>query len=278
MTPALSVLIPAHNEAAFISDCLTALFASKPLPQAAPIEVLVLANGCSDNTAAIAAQHMVPAGWHLRVIEIKDGGKLNALNLGEAEAKGQTLLYLDADVIVAPELLGQIHAALNTPEPRYASGSATLAPAQSLVTRHYGRFWIRLPFFQSGAPGFGLFAMNRAGRSRWEAWPDIIADDMLARLSFAPAERIRVSGRYHWPMVEGLRNLVRVRRRQDQGVSELAERFPELLQNEDKPPMRPGQLIRLFFQDPLGFGVYALVSLAVRMPIFRSAQRWSRGR
>ena len=102
-------------------------------------------------------------------------------------------------------------------------------------------------------------------------------------MMFEPASKPRVFAvpcgvDFPRALVEGLRNLVRVRRRQDQGVSELAERFPELLQNEDKPPMRPGQLIRLFFQDPLGFGVYALVSLAVRMPIFRSAQRWSRGR
>lgn len=283
--PQVSVLIPAHNEANYIADCLAALFASA-LPAGMQGEVLILANGCSDATARIAAAQARPPQWKLRVIDLREGNKLKALNAGDAEARGAVLVYLDADVIVDPALIGQITTALGDAQiltqaqaqPRYASGTPVIAPAQSALTRAYGRFWMRLPFVQTGTPGFGLFAMNRAGRARWQDWPDIIADDTFARLSFTAHERIKLPARYSWPMVEGLRNLTRVRRRQNAGVAELREKYPQLLANDDKTPLLAGQLFKLLLQDPIGFAAYALVSLAVKSPLFRSSQRWTRGR
>ncbi len=275
--PEVSVLIPAHNEADYIADCLAALFASE-LPPEMKGEVLVLANGCSDATARVAAAQIPPLHWQLRVLDLAEGNKLKALNAGDAEARAAVLIYLDADVTLDPSLIGQITKALDLPQPRYASGTPQLAPARSAVTRAYGGFWMRLPFVRNGTPGFGLFAMNRAGRDRWQTWPDIIADDTFARLSFAPAERVKLPACYTWPMVEGFRNLTRVRRRQNAGVAELAKKYPQLLENDDKPALPLSQLLGLLLQDPLGFATYALVSLAVKSPLFASEQRWTRGR
>ncbi|AUQ69420.1 glycosyltransferase [Phaeobacter inhibens] len=280
MTLLLSVLIPAHNEAGYIGACLSALFASDPLPAGATGEVLVIANGCADTTVAEARAVTAPQGWTCRVTDRAEGGKIGALVDGEARATGSVLVYLDADVIVSPPLLAQICAALNGDRPRYASGAPQLSPARSRVSRLYGRFWAKLPFVREGVPGFGLFAMNRAGRARWEQWPDIIADDIFARLRFDPAERIRVQASYQWPLIEGFRNLVRVRRRQNAGVAEIAERFPALLTNEDVH--RPGLavILRLALRDPAGFMTYAAVALAVKSPLFRTRNeaRWTRGR
>ncbi|UWR45685.1 glycosyltransferase family 2 protein [Phaeobacter inhibens] len=280
MTLLLSVLIPAHNEAGYIGACLSALFASDPLPAGATGEVLVIANGCADTTVAEARAVTAPQGWTCRVIDRAEGGKIGALADGEARATGSVLVYLDADVIVSPPLMAQICAALKGDRPRYASGAPQLSPARSRVSRLYGRFWAKLPFVREGVPGFGLFAMNRAGRARWEQWPDIIADDIFARLRFDPAERIRVQASYQWPLIEGFRNLVRVRRRQNAGVAEIAERFPALLTNEDVH--RPGLavILRLALRDPAGFMTYAAVALAVKSPLFRTRNeaRWTRGR
>ena len=276
--PQVSVLIPAHNEADYIGSCLDALCASDPLPEGIGMEILVLANGCHDATVEIARSHPVPSGWDLWVLDLPQGGKLAALNAGDATAKGSIRIYLDADVLVEPPLLAQLVSELSHPTPRYASGTPMITPALSRITRAYGRFWSGLPFVQHGVPGFGLFAMNLSGRKRWRNWPDIIADDLFARLSFAPDERIKVSGRYSWPMVEGFRNLVRVRRRQNAGVTELAEKFPQLMQNEDKQKLPLQQLLGMLLRDPLGFLTYAIISLTVKSPLFRSGQRWTRGR
>ncbi|KAE9630576.1 glycosyltransferase family 2 protein [Parasedimentitalea maritima] len=278
MTQLVSVLIPAHNEAGYIAACLDALFASDPLPNGMSGEVLVLANGCTDNTAEIARSISPAAGWIMQVLEIAEGGKLNALNTGDATAKGDVLIYLDADVVVEPALIQQIATALAGDGPLYGSGRPVVAPARTPLTRAYGRFWQKLPFVSQGVPGFGLFAMNRAGRLRWGNWPDIISDDTFARLSFSPSERISLPARYHWPMVEGLENLVRVRRRQNIGVCEIEETFPQLLKNDEKMPVGVAGLLKLAGCDPLGFGAYALVSLLVKTPMYSSRSRWARGR
>lgn len=274
----LSVLIPAHNEAAEITGCLASVFASEALPQGWQGEVLVITNGCSDQTAALARSAPVPPGWSLQVLDLPAGGKLAALNAGDRAARGQVLAYLDADVRIGPQLLALTVDALSGKNARYASGSPELMPASSAFSRAYGRVWMTLPFLANGVPGFGYFAMNRAGRSRWQDWPDIIADDMFARLSFTPAERRLLPAAYRWPLAEGLSALVRVRRRQDAGNRELEAVFPALMRNQD-PPQRAGAAFgRAALRDPAGLAAYLLVKLLVRLPAPASAPRWARGR
>lgn len=276
--PALSVIIPAHNEEAVIEGCLGALFTSRGLGGK---EAIVVANGCTDATVTRAqemAEKAETAGWSLRVIGLAQGGKPGALRAGDEAAKGDVLAYLDADVTVSAEVLSQLVEALSSDVPRYGSGTPIVANPQSGFTKAYARFWSSLPFVVEDVPGFGLFAMNRAGRVRMGDWPDVISDDTLARLSFAPSERIKVTGTYVWPMVEGWVNLVRVRRRQDQGVTEIRERFPALLVNDTvAPPGLAGKLSRAL-RDPVGFIIYSGVALATRTPFWRNAERWQRGR
>jgi len=277
--PVLSVLIPAHDEAGWIPRCLDAVAHSQGDLSAR--EIIVIANACRDRTAdqALAMRPALDvAGWTLNVIRTDTPGKLNALNLGDSVALGDIRVYLDADVLVGPSLVAELAGVLTTDLPRYATGSPRIARAASRISRAYARFWERLPFVRSGAPGFGLFAVNAAGRARWQEWPDIIADDMFARLNFTPDERMRVSARYDWPPVEGFGNLIRVRRRQNAGNAELARAYPELMRNEDTTGPGMGELARLALNDPLGFGVYAGVRLGVRSPLFSSAHRWARGR
>ena len=277
MTPTVSVLIPANDEAAYIGACLRALLASDPVPGHS-LEALVIANGCRDDTADIARALIPQAaaqGWHLEVIARAEGCKIGALNAGDAAARGAIRVYLDADTLLSPPLLAALVTALDQDAPRYATGTPRIVPPQSWVTAQYARFWQRVPFMQSGAPGFGLFAVNSAGRARWGQFPKIISDDTFARVNFTPAERVQVGATYAWPMVEGVRRLVRVRRRQDHGVAEIAARYPHLIGNEGKPPMALPALMR---RDPIGFAVYASVALLVRLGARGTPQAWTRGR
>lgn len=274
----LSVIIPASNEAEWIGDCLAALLASDPVPGGA--EVIVVANGCRDDTALRAqafAETAARVGWGLNVLDLKEGGKPGALNRGDHEAQGDMRAYLDADVQVSPAVMAQIAVALSTPEPRYASGRPRIPPPRSLFSRIYARFWQRLPFVQSAAPGYGLFAVNRAGRARWGLFPGIISDDTFVRLQFQPRERIEVRAGYNWPMIEGFLALVRVRRRQDAGVAEIARLYPDLPPREGKARLGLAGYLRLALADPLGFAAYAAVILSVRLGRGDKGG-WARGR
>lgn len=272
----LSVILPSSNEEAYIGACLTALFASDPVPGGA--EVVVVANGCRDATATRAqgfSKTAAQAGWGFQVLDLPQGGKPNALNAGDAAASGDLRAYLDADVIVSPPLLAQLVQALSTEAPRYVSGTARIPRAKSAITRAYARFWQRLPFARSTAPGYGLFATNATGRARWGTFPAIISDDTFVRLQFLPSERVQVSALYDWPMIEGFAALTRVRRRQDAGVAELSRLYPSLLEREAKARLGKAQLLALALQDPAGFATYVAVSVAVRM---KRGSGWTRGR
>lgn len=276
----LSIIIPANNEEGYIAACLDALAATSPLPDTR-VEIIVAANGCTDATVDIASSYepiMAAQGWSLVVLDIPEGGKLNALNKADATAKGADRAYLDADVVLSPGVLSELTSVLARDGAVYTSGKLTIAPAQTWVTRAYARVWQRVPFMTDCVPGAGLFAVNAEGRARWGAFPDIISDDTFIRLNFTPAERIGIAAPYTWPMVEGFSNLVKVRRRQDVGVDEVAEKYPELLQNDDKPEFGLSRLMRIVATDPIGFAVYASVAVAVKLGKKTAGSTWSRGR
>lgn len=276
--PALSILIPASNEAARIGVCLDALAAQRDVPAGAAIQVIVIANGCRDATAEVARGRtaaFAARGWPLLVMDRRQGGKIDALNAGDALAAHGARLYLDADILCAPGLLAGVLEALARPQPTYAGARLVVAPCCSRVSRHYARFWQRLPFNTRGVTGAGLFAVNAAGRARWDDFPPIIADDAFVRSRFAPEERLRVEADYLWPLSEGFSDLVRVRRRQDAGVRELDGLLPP---EAERRPDRPGrgELLRLALADPAGFAVYAAVAVATRLT--RGDERWARRR
>ncbi|WP_395540635.1 glycosyltransferase family 2 protein [Neotabrizicola sp. sgz301269] len=275
--PALSVIIPASNEEGWIGRCLAAVLASDPVPGGA--ELIVVANGCRDATAEVARGFAAPAraaGWGLMVIERAEGSKPGALNAGDAAAHGACRAYLDADCVVTRGVMAALVQVLTEDVPRYAGATPVVPRARSALTRAYGRFWQRLPFARSVAPGYGLFAVNAAGRTRWGDFPRIISDDSFVRLQFLPEERVQVPDRYDWPMAEGFAALVKVRRRQDAGMAEIAALHPGLLAREGKARLSLPGLAGLALRDPVGFGVYVGVSLAVRRK--RGGGEFTRGR
>ena len=272
----ISVIIPAHNEAALIAGGLTALLASDPV--AVQVEVIVVANGCTDATATIAQGFADPArakGWGFTVLDLPGLGKPGALNAGDGAAAYPARVYLDADVTLSPGVLAGLWAALDRPDAAYASGRVRIT-GQGATARRYARLWSRVPFMARGVPGCGLFAVNGPGRARWQDFPPIISDDTYVRLQFTPQERHLVEAPYDWPIAEGFAALTRVRRRQDAGVAEIARRYPACLANDDKLPLGLGGKLALALHDPLGFLTYTGVALAVNA---RPAPKdWSRGR
>ena len=285
--PGLSVIIPAANEAQLIGRCLEAVLACDPKPGAGsgsiplplPLEVIVVANGCTDDTAGTARAHAPKfraMGWDFKVLEMRAAGKMGALNAGDKAAKFGARVYLDADVVISKPLLDQVGRALQMRRAAYVSGRVRIAPPASAISRYYARIYQRVPFMTHGVPGCGFFAVNAEGRRRWKRWPDIISDDTFVRLLFSPEERVGVGAEYVWPIVEGFANLVRVRARQDAGVREVREKFPQLIKNDDKPRLGVLGKLALALRDPIGFAVYGAVALKVNSG--RHDGDWRRGR
>jgi GT2 family glycosyltransferase len=93
----VSVIVPAHNAAGELAECLAAVRASNG-PQ--PSEVIVAADNSTDETATVARS----AG--ARVIELRGGGgPAAARNAGAAAASGDVLIFFDADCVPEPGCL-----------------------------------------------------------------------------------------------------------------------------------------------------------------------------
>lgn len=220
-----TVIIPAHNEAAVIEDTLDALLASIA---GSPAEVLVVCNGCTDDTAARARQYCP----RVRVLETPVGSKPHALNLGDEHATSFPRLYLDGDVLVSPTLIQDLTAALDTDQPcvAYPDVRYETRGCAPLVRAFYAT-WTSLPYNRPGRIGVGLYALNEAGRARFDRFPNIISDDGFIRGLFTHNE-VRIAESC-WTTVRApatFGDLVRTKTRSRLGRYQLHQQFPDILQ------------------------------------------------
>ena len=98
----ISVIIPTYNQQARLSLVLCGLSCQTFEGQ---FEVLVVDDGCTDDTASVVAGHH-EAGLNVRLLGgIGRQGRSAARNRGLQQANGQLTVFLDADALPGPELL-----------------------------------------------------------------------------------------------------------------------------------------------------------------------------
>ena len=216
--PALSVVIPAHDEEATIGRCLDALASS---PMAGNLEVVVVANGCSDETADVARRH--GAGLpRLRVVELAEPGKPGALNRGDEVATSWPRVYLDADIELSPDALESLAGALSVEDAVVAVPKIVLdSSAASRTVRMFYSVFSALPYVNDGLVGLGAFAMSRAGRARFHRFPDVRGDDLFVQQMFSRQERLVTQGTFTVRTPRTLKALLDVRTRVAMGNGEL---------------------------------------------------------
>jgi len=149
----LSVIIPCLNEADYITDILDCL--SRQTMR--DFEVIVVDSQSIDETAAIARAY--PAPFPLRVVT-SPRGVANARNTGAAQAAGEWLYFLDADVTFGPDLLenslDEVDAReLNIASPAFLTDSPEhLHKVGSWVSLRYCRLLSRTRYPMAG--GFAI--------------------------------------------------------------------------------------------------------------------------
>jgi glycosyltransferase involved in cell wall biosynthesis len=119
MSPSLSVIIPAYNEAARLGKTLGTIF-DYLNHHARGSELIVVDDGSSDETATIAEQTVVqaPTGLSARVIRIQPNrGKGHAVRTGLLAARSPIALFSDADlstpITEMPKLVEPIESGLS---------------------------------------------------------------------------------------------------------------------------------------------------------------------
>ncbi|HET7043179.1 MAG TPA: glycosyltransferase family 2 protein [Gemmatimonadales bacterium] len=189
----LSVIIPARNEAAVIERCVRSILGSTY----APLEVLVVDDRSTDDTAAIVAR-VAATDPRVRLIHgepLPDGwyGKPWACVQGLRASTGELLCFTDADTTHGPELLARSVGAME------AMGATlfTVMPSQTLLT--WSERLILPQFFYLLAAKYHPGAVNRATSPR-----DAIANGQYILMTRAAYEGVGTHERVKHEVAEDL--------------------------------------------------------------------------
>ena len=165
-TPRLSVIVAAYNEA----DCIRAKL-DGTLAQLYPaqrLEVIVVSDGSSDGTDAIVRAHPDRRVRLLR--QDPRAGKSAALNRGVAAARGDVLVFTDANALFAPDALAALAAPFADPLVGVVSGQGLYGSVDvdaRVVAGAYARYEAAIKVGES-ALGFlastdgAIYAMRRS--------------------------------------------------------------------------------------------------------------------
>lgn len=133
--PGVTILVAAYNEAEAIRDTLTSLIRQD---YAGPMQVLVLSDGSTDATVAIAnatlAEFQLPAHFDFSVIDFPvNAGKAAVLNKGLGMARFELVATIDGDSWVRSDGVTQIV------ERMFADPADTAAVAGAVMVRNSRR-------------------------------------------------------------------------------------------------------------------------------------------
>jgi glycosyltransferase involved in cell wall biosynthesis len=132
--PTVSVIVPARNEEASLGACLQSLVVQRGVQSGVAEEIIVVDDHSTDRTREIALSFPgdqvrvieagpVPAGWT---------GKNNAVTAGSKAARGEWLLFTDADTVHLP---GSLARSLEEAK-RHGAALLSYSPEQTVET-----FW-----------------------------------------------------------------------------------------------------------------------------------------
>ncbi len=186
--PAVTVIVPAHDEETLIAEKVRNLAALDYPPSR--LKVVIACDGCHDATAARArAAHAEPECRHLdlEVLEFAvNRGKVAVLNETIASARGELIALSDVSALVSIDALLRAASAFADPQMGVVAGGYRLLAPGSVGESAYWDYQLRIKRGEAalGAPlgTHGAFYLFRR-RLFTPLAPDTINDDFLLPMS-----------------------------------------------------------------------------------------------
>jgi cellulose synthase/poly-beta-1,6-N-acetylglucosamine synthase-like glycosyltransferase len=191
ITPTVSIIIAAHNEAACIGRKIeNLLLLDYP---AAQIELLIASDGSTDETESIVRQF---AFRGVRLLALPRGGKAKALNAAVAATRGEILVFSDANSMFERGALRALVAPFADPEVGGVAGDQRYDGSSSshgadVGERRYWDLdrWLKRAESQAGCVISATGAIYAIRRSLFQTVPEGVTDD------FVTSTRVIAQGR-----------------------------------------------------------------------------------
>lgn len=106
----VSIVIPTYNRAAFLGPTLDSIGQLR-IPEGCALEVLVIDNNCTDETALVVASAAHRSPVPMRHVVEQRQGLCHGRNRGVREARHEWLVYLDDDILVNADWILGLHEA-----------------------------------------------------------------------------------------------------------------------------------------------------------------------
>lgn len=180
--PRASIIIPAHNESTTIGRLLRGIV---DRDDATAFDIVVVCNGCADDTAAVARRHL-PQG---RVFEIETASKNAALALGHSVTDVFPRVLIDADIEIDRASIFSLIEPLGVKVLATAPQRVVDRQDASAVVSWYLDVWERLPQVSEGLFARGVIALSKFGFDRCAGLSSIMSDDLAISEAFGLDER-----------------------------------------------------------------------------------------
>lgn len=259
MIAAFDVIVPVHNEGVRLRATAPALKAAVANLSANVIYVL---NGTTDDSDLVI--HSV-FGQTACVITLPVAGKTHALRAADAVSRHSLRVYLDADIIIAPDTFRALLKPLTDGRADLTAARlvADLSQSRGLALR-VGRVWADQLARRQDA-FLCCTAMNEAGLQRRGAWPDVIADDDWARNRIDSTRRIIVETAMAYMLPpRDLLSWVKVRARWIRGARELKRLEQHDLRVDRVGPQGSLPDLAIYYLTRLGAEPLALLQQGAR--------------
>jgi cellulose synthase/poly-beta-1,6-N-acetylglucosamine synthase-like glycosyltransferase/peptidoglycan/xylan/chitin deacetylase (PgdA/CDA1 family) len=126
--PDVSIIVPAYNEQKGIAACVRSL-AAVDYPN---VEIVVVDDGSTDDTAAVVARLALP---NVRLLRQPNAGKPAALNNGILLARHDILILVDGDTIFEPDAVRALIEPFAEPDVGAVSGNTKVGNRRGLLGR-----------------------------------------------------------------------------------------------------------------------------------------------
>ena len=255
-----TVIVPAHNEASVIEDCLNSIINQQGIDH-----IIVPCNGCTDETVDIVKQQFPTA----ICLDIKKPSKTNALNVAEEKARelgvSYPIFYIDADTQLSENAIQHITTAMQNSDILLSAPTPIIDTSKSSwLVKTYYKVWINLPYIKEGVIATCSFIVSEEGRKRFDKFADVIGDDGFIRCHFKNTEISNIEGaEIYIRAPKDIFSLVKIKTRARLGNMELiARKKCPIIEVKNYGNVMKS---RLFSKDFFSTSIYILIALIIRV-------------